>query len=300
MTDDSMKTKIRKLLDMTEQHGCTEAEAAVALEKAQKLLAAHNLTEVEVRGVGPGKNDHRERDVFVAYPWCRKVAEAVAKLYDCKYRYMLTPGDKSMTKAQHFFTGRQSNAETANLIAQFAVKTVLKLAKAARDENGAAHRFQTDFAQGCAARVCVRARELWREANRELIETQQRALDAKNAQRRALEPDRRALLPGAYRIWLYTAKWKVLKDLVLPQYDAQTFLNGVFTDKPKNVTYCYIQCVDGALKSDEVYGYYVRMPAQKAARDSVKDRAAYLAGTAAGNNVGLHAQMDHAPAKRIA
>lgn len=44
MSTESVIEKIKKLLNMTESNGCTEAEAKRALTLAHKLLAEHNIS----------------------------------------------------------------------------------------------------------------------------------------------------------------------------------------------------------------------------------------------------------------
>jgi hypothetical protein len=48
---------IKKLLNMTVEHGCTEAEAIAALEKAQSLLFKYNLEMVDVVNFSPEQKD---------------------------------------------------------------------------------------------------------------------------------------------------------------------------------------------------------------------------------------------------
>ncbi len=52
---DDIIAKVRALLNMTVQNGCTEAEANNAMEKAQAMLLAHNLTQASIRDDSPEK-----------------------------------------------------------------------------------------------------------------------------------------------------------------------------------------------------------------------------------------------------
>lgn len=301
MVEDSIKAKIAKLLAMTEDRGATSAEAAVALEKAQKLLAQHNLTMVDVRGAGEGRKDFEESEAFPAYPWARKVCKAIAKLYDCQYMCGAGPSHK----AHQTFVGRQSNAETATLIAKFVVGRILKGVREAQKVmwEKSDPRYAKDFAAGCSEAVCARAEELWREANAEAIEAKRREQAAKAAARKAMEPNFSDLKPGTYKFFYVGKTFYYVNDAkVLNAVEAEAEFRKLRRGEgPKNVYAFVVKCIEGPLSSGEEYYYAVKaFPAGKQSRAVDTPRGeGYGAGKEAASSIGLHVQMGGSGAGKI-
>jgi len=294
---DSIKAKIAKLLQMTAERGCTEAEASVAMEKAQKLLLEHNLTEVDVLGASTENKDHREDD-FLAYAWAKKVCCSIAKLYDCSYH------ERRSGRRNHFhstFKGRQSNAETAKLIAQFVVRAILKLSRQAQKDAEGDNRYATDFQHGCADRVCVKALELWREANKEAIEAKQRANDLKLEAYNKLRPNFDNLPPGTYSFELLGKGWNTLKQPVeLNEIQAVAYFNSLMKEEPPRGVYLVaIRCLSGYLQSDNEYYWHLRIEAAKKGRVNVQNKEAFEAGKTAGASIGLHVQVVAGPSNQL-
>jgi len=292
----SVKEKIKKLLEMTQANGATEAEAAVAMEKAQKLLADHNLSEAEILGVKID-NNYREQGDFLAFAWAKNIAESVGMLYDCRYH------TRRSEKKNHFssvFIGRQGNAETAKLITEFVVKTVLKLSRQAQKEAGADNRFATDFQHGCAARVSETALKLWREANKEQIEQETRAAREKAEHRKSMQPNERDPKPGLYRLVLLNQHYLPKSEEQLDEKAVFKRMTQIGCNPPRGVYYMALQCVEGELKSNYVYYYNVQaLPASRrgslGGRELVKNNEVYNMGREAGQNIGLRIQMGGNP-----
>ena len=289
MTDqvsDSMKAKILKLLAMTAERGATEAEALVAMSKAQQLLEQYNLSIASLRGAGE-KKDHRESERFPGFPWARDIASAVAKLYDCRHLYY-KGGDQR--KMEQVFVGRQSNAETARIIAEFVVQTVLRLGLKYQREVSGTNRQAHDFQVGASQRICDRANALWREANADLIKERQ----AEAARRQALRPDVFNLKPGTYTLTTLTATWNTKVRRQLQTVEAMVWVKELLANPPKGVYTLGVLCTEGELCCGETYYYAVRELPQKQGRSvtQAKDAAAYEAGAKAGADVGLHIQVN--------
>jgi hypothetical protein len=294
-TNDSIKAKIRKLLEMTTERGATEAEAMVAMEKAQKLLEQHNLSITELRGAGE-KKDHREEEQFPGFPWARDIASAVAELYDCRHLYYKGGDQKKMRQV---FVGRQSNAETARLIAEFVVNTVRKLGKQYQREVDGANRQGRDFMVGASQRIVKRAKQLWREANAEAIAERR----AKADRYWAMRPDPTAMKPGTYTITIrsgvrggYAQKGAVL---TLGHEAGMGHYRGLVANPPRGAYWLQITCVAGELVNDgESYWYELAQDphASKGTDNSdIKDTEAFRAGQKAGDEIGLRVQVGGAP-----
>lgn len=299
---DSIKTKIKKLLEMTEQNGCTEAEAAVALEKAQRLLAEHNLSMDEVSEVKE-PTDFIEKGDFLAFAWAKKVAESIARLYDCEY---VCEGNRRSSKQNHFrarFVGRQSNAETARLITQFVIKTILKVSRQAQKEHNAPNRFATDFAHGCADRVNARAWDLWREANKDAIEAEQKKRAERYARRVAMQLDPKALPPGTYLTQLCDGDNYIKKEFTLDNHHTMQLFNQTMEKPPRGIYSIWLKCLEGKMASEFEYFWECREDNRAchsgSGRSLVQDQGVYELGSKAGNNIGLHIQVNSDPAAQV-
>lgn len=105
-------TLISKLLQMKEGRGATEAEAAQAAERVQKLLQEHNLTlaEVESRGVAAAQGDRTKEKTArrAANPWQIDLMRAVAEGNFCLHRVAEERVGK-VTRRFHMLVGRAVN-----------------------------------------------------------------------------------------------------------------------------------------------------------------------------------------------
>lgn len=292
---DSIKVKIRKMLEMTEDRGCTEAEASVAIEKAQRLLEEHDLSMTDVVGVEE-KKDFTEKGDFLAFAWAKKVAASVAQLYDCEY---VCEGNQRAAKGNHFrvrFVGRQSNAETSSLITEFIVKTILKLSRREQKERGEGNRFATDFAHGCADRVCDRAFDLWKDANAEAIAAAELAATEKRRRQEEMMLDPRNLLPGTYRVELCNRDYCIRKVEDLDHIKAMMLFHKTMAEPPRGIYLIYLRCLEGEMASEFEYGWRCQEDNRRPGRGRqlVKDEGTYDLGSQAGDDIGLHVQVSSA------
>lgn len=297
MTDEleSVKTRVMKLLAMTTERGASEAEAAFAMQKAQELLAQHNLSVASLRGFSAEKKDHRESEKFPGFPWARNLAGAIAKLYDVEYRCL---GNDA--KAEQVFIGRQSNAETARLIAEFVVRTIHRAACRHWKDTGAADSARgsyASFAQGASVRLCDKADELWREAHKEEIEERRKTQEAKSADRRAKQPNLNDLKPGTYRLRLVDRAYYVRETYELDEVETVNRMANLQSKPPKGIYIAVVRCIQGELASEHDYYYYIQdMPAAKRkAVKGIQNYEAFEAGAELGKTIGLHVQVGGTP-----
>ena len=156
MTLEEVKTKVRKLFRLAHDKGATEGEAEAAAAKAQELLDAHKLTQLDV----PEAGEEREQTVHGVYPqgkrvphWRRVLRRACA---DTTYCFSVYGED-----AWHLF-GKPTDAAVCRELYAFLAEQVDKMG-AAYTKGGAvygyAHRNGTAFRIGCASRVGGRLRE---------------------------------------------------------------------------------------------------------------------------------------------
>lgn len=296
----SIKDRIRKLLAMTEARGATEAEAAVALEKAQALLKEHNLEIDEVSGEAAPRN-YEEVDAWPGYPWARDIASGIAHLYDCMYLY--ERGGK-LNRLTQKFVGRQSNAETARLITEFVVKTIMSAGRKAQAAAGGNNRFQRDFAVGASQRIVSRAYALWCEANKELIEERERRYreQAANQPPPMAKPDLNNLpdLPEGqvYTIMVYSHNYRSLKETTARTgAEVRLFVAGIVAKPPRGAAGISIT----APGWPHSFSWVLFERPQKERKNSgdVQNFDAYAAGTVAAENIGLRVQVGGSDPKKI-
>lgn len=145
--------KIRKLLALAGSPN--ENEAAVASEKAQALLAEHNLSMTDIKsGTEKGSDFIIDGETITnARPWRRSLGSAIAKLYFCTYFFTTIGGED-----RHSFVGAKHNIEVARLMFDYLTKTVDRLARAGsrnmpkREQSG----YKTSFRWACSQRLCSR------------------------------------------------------------------------------------------------------------------------------------------------
>lgn len=163
-----MIDKIKKLLALASS--ANEHEAALAAEKAQALLAEHNLTMSDVGDDESGTeimlDSILESD---SRPWRRSLAAATAKLYFCSYfftfkkKYTLSRQCGYIRYDVHSFVGAAHNVEVAKMMFKYLIDTIERLAidgskSYPMKERGA---YQTSFRGACAGRVSHRLFEKW-------------------------------------------------------------------------------------------------------------------------------------------
>lgn len=123
---DKVLDKVRKLLALA--GSSNEHEAALAMSRAQGLLAEHNLTLADVKAE-KGDEFVIEKDIVTtSYPWRRQLANAVASLYFCRYYYQSVQRRKTMYDV-HCFAGAQHNIAVAKMMFEYLHKTVDRLAR---------------------------------------------------------------------------------------------------------------------------------------------------------------------------
>lgn len=113
--------RVKKMIALGNDAAATEAERETALRMAYNLLAKYNLSLSDLPEDGSNEARERQDVVISADRWARSLAQAVAKLFFCKYFYSQTG---TSGKDKHCFVGRQSNVITARYMSEFLIKSV--------------------------------------------------------------------------------------------------------------------------------------------------------------------------------
>ena len=152
---DSIRDKIRKLLDLAKNDGATEAEAETAMRFASALIMKHGIEESSLKKVKltTGRSETKEviRDEWEL--WC---AQAAGDLYSCRIVCYRGP-------QEFVFVGREANRDAAldtfgmivaQVEKQYKIHLPRGLSKSARAE------YRRTFKEACALRVYHRAKEV--------------------------------------------------------------------------------------------------------------------------------------------
>lgn len=171
--------KIRKLLEMTTENGCSENEAMVAALKAQKLMAEYDLELIDIKEKNTTEEIGEEAvdttvKVHASTKWKLGLAVTIAKNFRCK---VFTQGTNLV-----IFYGYKSDAKIAGNVFKFLFETGTKLGmkyykqlcKEGKNTRGAANTYLTGFCKGieevlgkqCKALMIVTSPEVeesWKE-----------------------------------------------------------------------------------------------------------------------------------------
>jgi hypothetical protein len=163
MTDmDKLIDKIKKLLALSKSSN--EHEAALALEKAQALLAEHNLsmdTVMETASPNESKvGEIKTQKRYPSRPWLRMLAGAVAHLYFCK-AFFRSEKRGSHKYDRHYFVGTKANSTVAALMFEYLAATIqrIELEHADRiypDDKKRHSAFRNAFRLACVDRLSER------------------------------------------------------------------------------------------------------------------------------------------------
>jgi hypothetical protein len=159
--------RIRKLLALASNNP-SEAEAAIALERASALMAEHNLTmaQVSARGSGEERVEEKHQGAYKRQTWARDIWSAVSELNFCMWCYRSSTRGERLERTddggsirvarevdEHTIIGTRSNVETTKAMVEYLTSTVERLARESKYQS---ERDLHAFKIGCASRLRVR------------------------------------------------------------------------------------------------------------------------------------------------
>jgi hypothetical protein len=159
---DAIRDRIRKLLNMTEENGCTEDEAETAMRMAAGLMARHGIDEDSIRAqMGQAKRTAtRKRHSAKLQNHQVILAQAAAVIYGCEV-WTYNGGKFGIE-----FVGREENIEMAQDTMFWLIRQVDFIYKAHLPKGltqQARKKYRDSFKDHCAARVLQRAHALVEE-----------------------------------------------------------------------------------------------------------------------------------------
>lgn len=158
MADDKLINRVKKMMALANDPAASDGERENALRMSYAIMAKYNLDMSDVEGnpVGPQEARKGVKGEFYGRPWAVTVSSAVARLFFCKYYYALLGKDQ----ARHTFTGKESNAATAEAVARVLVESIKREASRQMRARGENATWRRSFATGAAFKISDRVREL--------------------------------------------------------------------------------------------------------------------------------------------
>ena len=134
---EEMMDRVKKLLNMTEEKGCSASEAQVALGKVQSILVEYNISmkdvvidekdEITKLKTSAGANLHRS--------YFASLAQVIAKNFRCKV-YATSQSSRS---SRAMFYGRESDIQSAEMAFRYAYNVAWYGVRRERDEHNKRH-----------------------------------------------------------------------------------------------------------------------------------------------------------------
>lgn len=154
MSEDKVRDKVRKLLNLANNEGATEDEADTAMRMASRLMAEHGIA---MDSIGISEEQKAKINKTIAVPGMKRhqifAAQAAGVLFNCD---PILAGNGLGV----FFIGREDNAEAAEDIMFFLIHQIEHLYK--RDlprglSQGDRAKWRKSFKEACGLRVFHRA-----------------------------------------------------------------------------------------------------------------------------------------------
>jgi hypothetical protein len=167
--------KIRALLAKTMENGCTEAEALAAIEKANALMAVHEVTEVELNLTKEEKAILRREPPETKDPHLIKCRLIYSVSRFCGCRAWREPGSRAIT-----FCGLPSDAQMAtwllDTLTAFVQNELFKHLIEVGPTRGERRQVIRDFVIGCTDRIHDRLIKLREQREQAAATSNARAL----------------------------------------------------------------------------------------------------------------------------
>lgn len=183
--DPKVIERVQKLMNLARDGGATEAEADVAMNKAQQIMAEYNLSMASIeKQEGKIATDRKRQSNSkkLMYVWKRELLESVAKVSFCHLiiKWGATRSGESI--AQGFdLIGRESNIVGAQNLYDYLMHTIERLVvdefgKDPRDRfSRDAHSYRKGLSEGLSDRLVARYHAIVREQERKAREEAARA-----------------------------------------------------------------------------------------------------------------------------
>lgn len=132
MNEERIIARIKKMLALANDLGASEGERENALRMAYATMAKYNIDEATLGASSQAEARINFENQSFSWSWAKSVNQVIGQLFFCRYYY----GQKiNGTQCIHHFVGKESNAMTAAVMADWIVKSILKEARSIYKQN---------------------------------------------------------------------------------------------------------------------------------------------------------------------
>lgn len=155
MSEDKIINRIKKMLALANDLAATEGERDNALRMAFSTMAKYNIDQATVDKHSTVEQRIDFANQSFSWIWAKRVQQMVADLFFCKFYWREKVNN---TQVKYHFIGKESNAMTAAVMADWIVKSILKEARVLYKQNTSPE--TRAFATGAADRLAQRIHEI--------------------------------------------------------------------------------------------------------------------------------------------
>lgn len=180
--DPNVLRRLKALLNLANDGRGNEAEAQLAMERAQELMLQHNLTTATLEAAGQqGEGRLKDRTTKnLMFKWQRELFTTIAEVNFCYFSlvYKRTAAGEQIAGGYEII-GRQSNVVGARNMYEYLSETIARLVKLECGTSAPAQftKYANSFRLGCVHRLAERLRE----RHRTKLEEQSRQAREANA-----------------------------------------------------------------------------------------------------------------------
>lgn len=179
--------RLRNLLALANHSRTPEAEANLAMERAQELMLKHNLTMATLEASG-NKSETRTKDrsdLNLMFKWKQNLFKAIAEINFCHFRILYRSQARGENIAKGYeIIGRQSNVISARNMFEYLISTIERLVinEVGVNPQDRFNKYSHSFRLGCSQRLIERLK------NRHRIRIEEQAREAREANARNRHP----------------------------------------------------------------------------------------------------------------
>jgi hypothetical protein len=150
--------RIQKLLALANDKGATEAEANLAMEKAQAIMSEHNLTMATIAATGEKGQESRTKeglDGQALFDYQRDLMNAIAATNYCYVSVLYKHTRRGSRGAGYRLIGTESNVASAKIMFEYLMQTINRLVmqEINNDYRQRMSRYAISWCTGCASRL---------------------------------------------------------------------------------------------------------------------------------------------------
>jgi hypothetical protein len=154
----SIIARIQKLLILANDAGATEAEAQLAMEKAQAIMSEHNLTMATISAQGGKGTEARAKeglDGQAMFDYQRDLMFVIAETNYCYVSVLYKYTRRGNKGAGYRIIGTESNVASCKIMFEYLMQTINRLVmiEIGNDHRQRMSRYAISWCSGCSSRL---------------------------------------------------------------------------------------------------------------------------------------------------